>query len=98
MRQITKDAHDAFIRGKDFSRSNTYVESRNGEVYMYLFNNLIAKTENGNVLINHCGYKTVTTQERLNAFHVNIRREKGQFIVNEKFIWKGGWLNINDLR
>lgn len=100
MRKITKDAYQAFLWKKKFTKGNTYVEPLYGEVYMYLFGNLIAKTENGNTLINHCGYITATTQERLNAFDVKIRRKrkKGQFIVNEKFIWKDGWLNINELR
>lgn len=98
MRQTTKDAYQAFLWKKKLTKGNTYVEPRNGEVYMYLFGNLIAKTENGDTLINHCGYKTATTQERLNAFDIRIRREKGQFIVNEKFIWEDGWLNINQLR
>ncbi len=97
MRKITEAAYSAFINKRRFSRDNTKVEVDNNEVYMYLFGNLIAKTENGNVLINHCGYKTATTQERLNAFDVRIRRDEGRFIVNEEFIWEHGWLNINEL-
>lgn len=98
MRQITQDAYKAFVHGKNFSRGNTHVERRNGESYMYLFGNMIAKTENGNVLINHCGYKTSTTRERLSAFYSKIRKSGNELIVNEKFVWEEGWLNINDLR
>lgn len=98
MRQITKDSYNAFMARERFSKGNTHVEISNGEAYMYLFGNQIAKTDGEDVLINHCGYITATTQERLNAFNVNIRKEKDKFIVNEKFIWKDGWLNINELR
>ena len=97
MRKATKDAYSAFISRRNYSKGNTRVEIHNGETYMYLFNNLIAKTENGNTLINHCGYTTNTTAERLNAFDIRIRKERDKFIVNEEFVWKDGWLTINQI-
>lgn len=97
MRKATEDVYSAFISRRNYSKGNTRVEIHNGESYMYLFDNLIAKTENGNTMLNHCGYTTATTAERLNSFDVRIRRSGGKFIVNEEFVWKDGWLTINQM-
>lgn len=95
MRDVDLKAHVAFRKKRNVNLGNTKVEIRNGESYMYLFDNLIAKTENGRTLINHCNCITASTQARLSAF-ITLRREKGQFIVNERFVWEGGWLDVND--
>lgn len=97
MRRITKEAFNAFKNRKSFRKSNTRVMiDVNKNTYMYLFGHLIAKTEGDDILINHCGYVTSTTRDRLSAF-IRLRRCKGIFIVNEKFEWEEGWLNINTL-
>ena len=97
MRDIDLKAHVAFRKKRNVNLGNTKVEIRDGESYMYLFGNLIAKTENGRTLINHCNWITNTTRERLSAF-ITLRRSKGEFIVNEKFVWEDGWLDVNDCR
>lgn len=97
MRRITQEAFNAFKGRRSFRKSNTRVKiDTNNNAYMYLFGNLIAKTENGDTLINHCGYITPTTRDRLSAF-VRLRMCKGTFIVNEKFEWDKGWLKVNTL-
>jgi hypothetical protein len=99
MRKITEESVRAFNNRQRFNKGNTIVViDSDGEAYMYLFGKLIAKTCNGDTLINHCGYKTDTTRERLNGFNVTIRLSKETFIVNEQFEWEEGWLNINTLR
>jgi hypothetical protein len=99
MRKVSEDARNAFESRKRFSSSNTKVVIENGEARMYLFNNLIAKTENGDTFICDGGHQpSNTTRDRLNAFrHVNLRISKGQFILNEKRKWDGEWINIFEI-
>lgn len=95
MRKITEEAHRAFMRREKFKKANTEVRIVNGLPQMYLFNNRIAEmNSDGEICINTCGWMSRTTSERLNAF-INIRIDKGSFIVNEKFKWDGSWLNIS---
>lgn len=97
MNTTTEKAYKAFIQKRNRKIGNTEVRVENGESHMYLFGNLIAKTYEGRLLINHCGWVTNTTKERLSAF-ITLRRSKGGFIVNEKFVWEDGWLDVNDCR
>lgn len=97
MKDIDLKAYLAFKHKRNLRLKNTRVKVVDGESYMYLFGNLIAKTEKGKTLINHCNWITAITQARLSAF-VTLRRSKGEFIVNEEFVWKDGWLDINELR
>jgi hypothetical protein len=66
---------------------------------MYLHNNLIAKTENGELFISDGGYGTSnTTRDRLNGFsQVWLRFSKGQWISNNTTPWDGKWINVRDL-
>lgn len=71
MRQITRDAVNAFMSGKDFKRGNT--EVKNG--VMYLHGNAIATKNNVGymspdaigIMVNLAGWNTRTTRERLNG-------------------------------
>ena len=97
MRKITNDAHDAFIKEKRFNLSNTRVEViyENG-VYMTLFGNTIAKKTINGVYISDGGYGwSKTTAERLSAFTNRLRGVKGEWILDEKSVWDGKWLKIN---
>jgi hypothetical protein len=96
MRKITREAREAFNQKREFSKSNTRVEiDNNEESYLYLFNNLIAKTEDGEIWISDGGYHpTNTTRERLSPF-INISINRGNFILNNRFKWDGKWLNVN---
>ena len=99
MRQIDRDAIRAFQNDKEFKRSNTCVKMINGKPHLYLHHNLIAKKdENGELLIRHAGWQTVTTMSRLNAFvEVRIRCHKGNFILNEMTYMNDDWYNIDKL-
>ncbi len=97
MKDIDLKAYLAFKHKRNLRLKNTIVKVVDGESYMYLFGNLIAKTEKGKTLINHCNWISATTQARLSAF-ITLRRSKGEFIVNEEFVWKDGWLDVNELR
>ena len=63
MRQITIDSVSAFRNGLSFSRQNMKVVGMN----LYLHNNRIAWIENGKLYLSSCGWRTVTTKERLNG-------------------------------
>jgi hypothetical protein len=99
MRVITQHAHKAFANKKRFSSRNTKVVIEDGEAKMYLHNNLIAKTENGELFISDGGYGTSnTTRDRLNGFsQVWLRFSKGQWISNNITPWDGKWINVKDL-
>ena len=86
MRQITKEAVDAFLNGYYYKKSNMEVTC--GE--MYLHGNKIAWLDvNGQLWISHCGYRTNTTKERLNGLpSVNIRQIKITWYLNGKE-WDG---------
>lgn len=98
MRDITKRAYSAFINRKRFTEKNTMIRiDDDGEAKMYLFGNLIAKTDGADTLICDGGYRpSRTTLERLSAFPgVKLRILKGEFIVNEQMKWDGKWFKIN---
>ena len=98
MRDISIAAYKAFVNKKPFRRNNTHVWVDNdGDVYMSLFGHCIARTLEGRILINHCGYPTATTVDRLKQFGVKLRRSRGTIIVNESFVMKEGWLDINNI-
>ena len=97
MKDIDLKAYLAFKHKRNLRLKNTRVKVVDGESYMYLFGNLIAKTEKGKTLINHCNWISATTQARLSAF-ITLRRSKGEFIVNERFVWEDGWLDVNNCR
>lgn len=96
MRVITQHAHRAFKNRKPFSSRNTKVVIEDGEARMYLHDNLIAKTENGELFISDGGYGTSnTTRERLNGFsQVWLYISKGEWMINRKKAWDGEWTNV----
>ena len=96
MRQIDRAAAVAFVNNKKLNINNTRVEIVDGKPHMYLYGNCIAKKdENGDLLINHCGWETSTTQSRLNALPgVNIRSLKGNFVLNNIHVMQNGWINV----
>jgi hypothetical protein len=95
MRKIARLAANAFINKKRLALGNTKVEIENEEAKLYLFGNLIAKTNGNDTLINHCNWRTRTTMSRLNALGAKIRLSKGSFIVDEKFEWNDDkWLKL----
>ena len=97
MRKISSDAYDAFVNRKRFSCSNTKVVVEDGEAKMYLFDNLIAKTEDGATFISGGGHiPSNTTRDRLNAFpQVWLSIKKGKWIIEQKIFWDGNWANVD---
>jgi len=75
MRKITEQAVNAFKAGGNFKGSNTIVETRQDETFLYLHGNMIAhsytvKEKEGEVqklFISTCGWESNTTKERLNG-------------------------------
>jgi len=97
MKKAHDKAYSAFINRVNFKRGNYKVEVVDGEVYYYLFGNLIATiNKKGETLINHCNYITRTTQKALSNF-VRINMVKGVFIINQRFKWENGWLDVNKI-
>jgi len=98
MRQIDEQTRDAFIAKKRFKLKNTKIDIIDGEPHLYLHGYLIAKIEDGNLLINHCGWETRTTSSRLNSLPgVQIKMIKGKFRLNEMGYMNNEWININRL-
>ena len=77
MRKIEREMIQAIIDRRNFSKANTRVVLHAGDpskgedrkdMRVYLHGNWIAEyTQDGQLNINHCGWKTVTTKSRLNA-------------------------------
>jgi hypothetical protein len=70
MRKIERLMVQAIKDGRNWKSSNTEVESHpsgNNEMCVFLHGNHIASYKDGNLLINNCGWRTVTTKSRLNA-------------------------------
>ena len=77
MRKIEREMIQAIIDRRNFSKANTRVVLHAGDpskgedrkdMRVYLHDNWIAEyTQDGQLNINHCGWKTVTTKSRLNA-------------------------------
>lgn len=99
MKKIDDLTGTAFVNKKRFKLRNTKIEIVGGKPYLYLHNNLIAKmNDNDEILINHCGWQTVTTRARLNSLPgVHIRIFKGEFILNEMGYMKQEWINTSKL-
>ena len=69
MRKISREASEAFWEDRDFKKSNTEVTVFETDVFFYLHGHLIARRSRtfDNLQINHCGWPTVATKDRLNA-------------------------------
>lgn len=94
-RQITENAINAFLLGKNFKQSNTEVKADCMGVYMYLFNNLIAHRVGNRLQITTAGWKSNTTKERLNGLpNVSIAQKNYQWFLNGE-PWNGEPVTIN---
>lgn len=96
MRQIDVLMATAFREHRALKMNNSRVEIVDNKPHMYLHGNCIAKIdENGDLLINHCGWETPTTRSRLNALpNVHISSHKGDFVLNDIYIMPSGWVNV----
>lgn len=98
MRKITQEAVYAFLHFQKYSKGNTQItlEHFNGNPIpkIYLHGNCIAKIEFTDIEINHCGFTTATTKERLNGLPgVCIQQKKGIWYLNGKEMLDG-WNKI----
>jgi hypothetical protein len=99
MRKIDELVKTNFTIKRRFRNKHTKIDIIDCQPHLYLHDNLIAKrNDKDELLINHCGWETVTTRARLNSLPgVNIRILKGNFILNEKGPMEEGWINIDKL-
>jgi hypothetical protein len=67
MKQITEQSVNAFFEGVNFKKDNMKVENRNGEIFLYLHDNMIAHLQGVELFITTCSWETNTTKERLNG-------------------------------
>lgn len=100
MRQITKQAINAFMNFKAFKSANTEVHIQElptgGKIAsLYLHNNKIAgRNIAGQTFINNCGWFSNTTKERLNGIPgVSICQKKGIWYLNGQQ-WDGKSIEI----
>ena len=98
-RQITQNAINAFLAGRNFKQSNTEITyHENKDVSrMYLFNNLIASYNHtlNELVITTAGWNTVTTRERLNGLpNVLAYQRNGELFLNGQ-PWDGKAVTID---
>ena len=84
MRKIELQMVQAVTNGKDFTKANTKVVHTNDRAYVYLHNHNIAQVFDDYLLINDCGWQTVTTKSRLNAL---LRQLTDAGIHQSKHVW-----------
>jgi len=101
MREITRQAIQAFTYNRNFKKSNTKVKYSCRENYpsswkceLFLHGNLIAYKDCHGFFISSAGWQTVTTKERLNGFdNVDIYQKNFRWILNGQS-WNGKWQQI----
>ena len=84
MRKIEREMVSAVMTGKTFKRDNTKVIHENDRAYVYLHGHNIAQVFDDYLLINDCGWQTVTTKSRLNALLTELS-DAG--ISQHKYVW-----------
>jgi hypothetical protein len=84
-RKIELELIAAVLTGRNYAKANTQVVHDSGRAYVYLHGNNIAQVFDDYLLLNDCGYQTVTTKSRLNALLRGLGSEAG--IYQKKSIW-----------
>lgn len=95
MRKITQRAVQAFINKYPFSQQNTSISIIDDiQSLMFLHGYCIARLGPNGLEINHQGFTTATTKERLNGIPgVHIQQKKGIWYLNGKEMLDG-WNKI----
>lgn len=83
---------DAFKEQKNKKISNT--ESTGNE--LKLFGDVIAEWRGSKIWITACGWKTVTTRDRLQILGANLYVKKGIWYLNDTE-WNGNWIEITSI-
>jgi len=86
MKEITRKTVAKFIAKEPIKMGNTKVEVRGGMAYYYLHDNCIAILDDVELFISTCGWKSVTTKERLNGILLKVLGSSYQ-IRQRNFIW-----------
>lgn len=96
MKKTSETIAEAFKEGKKRATRNTRVLIENGEVTIKLFGNLIIRRKcrtNEPIILNDCGYQTVTTKDRMNAVltiygsRLYIKQIKGEWYLSDGTAW-----------
>lgn len=92
MRKVSKEIAQAFMCGVRKSVGNTKTDGR----MILLFGNRIAEWREDGVYITNCGWRSVTTKDRLNALpNVNIYQSGGKWYLNgSDETWDGNWVKV----
>jgi hypothetical protein len=95
MRKITKEAVQAFIEGRKFSKGNMKVEFDASFWKLKLHNNTIATIDPLGVMsVSNAGWSSNTTKERLNGLPgVWVKQKNWNWFLNGTE-WDGGWKRI----
>ena len=96
MRKVTEQSANAFNTGRAFRSSNTTVTVTPESVQMRLYGHLIAEKTGSKLVVNSCGWMTVTTKERLNGIPgVSVQQRNFQWFLNGQ-PWNGGPAEIQN--
>lgn len=96
MRQVTKQVVSAFISQGTGIFNNTTVETSDGVTEMKLFNNPIARLQDGILTVSFAGWPSVTTKERLNGLCEVINNERPFHTVKGQLMQDNKPLDINE--
>jgi len=102
MTKTTEQIVEAFFNGNYKKIGNSHVETVNGEGdYLCLHGNRIARRLDSAVYLNHCGWETSTTKERLNGVLEYLGRSDDRiYQAKSVWYWKGkeeflpGWNEV----
>lgn len=94
MRKITQQAVNALYGQYKFKSGNTEIKNIDGIWCLYLYGSRIAQIKPTGLEINHCGYLSTTTKERLNGLPgVSITQKHFRWYLNGSEM-KEGWCKI----
>jgi cytochrome c biogenesis protein ResB len=87
MRKIEREMIQAIIERREWHKDNTAVRKTDQGMTVLLHGHPIAQYDNdGTMRVNHCGYTTVTTKSRLNAFLRTLGRA-GYGVSQRAYAW-----------
>ena len=97
MTKTGKRAALELMAEKTFRSHNTdVIKNPNGEYYLTLYGNPIAKLNQGELSITTAGWKSRTTLNRLNCLpNVSISYKNKKLTLNGKE-WNGDWITITN--
>ena len=85
MRKIERIMVHAVLTGRNMNQDNTKVVHTVDRAYVYLHGHNIAQVFDDYLIINDCGWQTVTTKSRLNALLHELGHGAG--ITQRSYAW-----------